>query len=124
MDKAPETNDPKMASNRAALLARSDLAIYSSLMWGRFQLPQHIKTIVDALEAVERGDIQRLMVFCPPRHGKSTLTSVLFPSWYLGRNPERSVIAHPTEPSWRSTSAGRCAISSPVRCIGGSFRPA
>lgn len=45
------------------------------------------------LEAVERGDIDRLMVFMPPRHGKSEKTSKKFPSWYLGRNPSRQVIA-------------------------------
>ena len=30
----------------------------------------------------------RLMLFMPPRHGKSTLASVSFPAWHLGRNPD------------------------------------
>lgn len=29
----------------------------------------------------------------PPRHGKSQLASINFPSWYLGRNPEKEIIA-------------------------------
>lgn len=29
----------------------------------------------------------------PPRHGKSELASRRFPAWFLGRNPERSIIA-------------------------------
>lgn len=33
------------------------------------------------------------MVFMPPRHGKSEKASKRFPSWYLGRNPSRLVIA-------------------------------
>lgn len=33
------------------------------------------------------------MIFMPPRHGKSELASVRFPAWFLGRNPERSIIA-------------------------------
>jgi predicted phage terminase large subunit-like protein len=33
------------------------------------------------------------MVFMPPRHGKSEKASKRFPSWYLGRNPKRQVIA-------------------------------
>jgi predicted phage terminase large subunit-like protein len=45
------------------------------------------------LEAVERGEIDRLMVFMPPRHGKSEKTSKRFPAWYLGRNPKRQIIA-------------------------------
>lgn len=33
------------------------------------------------------------MVFMPPRHGKSELASRRFPAWYLGRRPDRQVIA-------------------------------
>ena len=49
--------------------------------------------IADKLEAVERGDIDRLMIFMPPRHGKSELASKRFPAWCLGRNPKRQIIA-------------------------------
>jgi len=35
----------------------------------------------------------RLMLFMPPRHGKSTLASVGFPAWHLGRNPEHEFIS-------------------------------
>lgn len=49
--------------------------------------------IADRLEAVERGDIDRLMIFMPPRHGKSELASKRFPAWCLGRNPKRQIIA-------------------------------
>lgn len=42
---------------------------------------------------MERGDIRRLIVTMPPRHGKTWTASHLFPSWFLGRNPERYVIA-------------------------------
>lgn len=45
------------------------------------------------LEAVERGEIDRLMVFMPPRHGKSEKASKRFPAWYMGRNPKRHIIA-------------------------------
>lgn len=33
------------------------------------------------------------MIFMPPRHGKSELASRRFPAWFLGRHPDRSVIA-------------------------------
>ncbi len=49
--------------------------------------------IADRLEAVERGEIDRLMIFMPPRHGKSELASKRFPAWCLGRNPARQIIA-------------------------------
>jgi predicted phage terminase large subunit-like protein len=49
--------------------------------------------IARRLEAVERGEIDRLMIFMPPRHGKSELASKRFPAWCLGRNPSRQIIA-------------------------------
>jgi predicted phage terminase large subunit-like protein len=48
--------------------------------------------IARKLESVERGDITRLMITMPPRHGKSMLASEFFPAWYLGRNPDHSVV--------------------------------
>ncbi len=32
------------------------------------------------------------MITMPPRHGKSMLASEFFPAWYLGRNPDHSVV--------------------------------
>ena len=42
--------------------------------------------------AVERGEIRRLMISAPPRHGKTQLVSKRFPLWYLGRNPNTQII--------------------------------
>jgi predicted phage terminase large subunit-like protein len=61
-------------------------------MLPQFELAHHHELIVSRLEAVERGEISRLMVFLPPRHGKSLLASAIFPAWYLGRHPERQLI--------------------------------
>jgi len=73
--------------------ARQDLAAYASLLYSRFECPRHIHKIVSALEQVERGKIKRLAIFCPPRHGKSLVTTQMFPAWYLGRHPDRFVIS-------------------------------
>lgn len=53
----------------------------------------HHALIADKLEAVARGEIDRLMINMPPRHGKSELASRRFPAWFLGLNPSKSVIA-------------------------------
>lgn len=53
----------------------------------------HHRLMCGELEAVERGEIDRLMLMLPPGSAKSTYASVLFPPWFLGRNPEMSVIA-------------------------------
>lgn len=51
---------------------------------GRFALPPHLALLADRLGQLARGEIKRLMVFMPPRHGKSYLCSQYFPAWYIG----------------------------------------
>lgn len=53
----------------------------------------HHDLIAEKLEAVADGKIRRLMIFMPPRHGKSELASRRFPAWFIGRNPKRNIIA-------------------------------
>lgn len=52
----------------------------------------HHRLLIERLEAVERGDIRRLMVMMPPGSAKSTYASILFPPWFLAREPGRTVI--------------------------------
>jgi predicted phage terminase large subunit-like protein len=42
---------------------------------------------------VEEKKSPRLILTVPPRHGKSTLVSDMFPSWVLGKHPEWELIA-------------------------------
>jgi predicted phage terminase large subunit-like protein len=73
--------------------SRRSLGAFTSYTEPSYEDAGH-QTKLDAhLEAVERGEIDRLMVFMPPRHGKSEKTSKRFPAWYLGRNPKRQIIA-------------------------------
>jgi predicted phage terminase large subunit-like protein len=58
-----------------------------------YESAAHHHRICEKLEAVERGEIDRLMIFMPPRHGKSELASKRFPAWCLGREPRRQIIA-------------------------------
>jgi predicted phage terminase large subunit-like protein len=55
------------------------------------------KDICQRLEEFSRDVTEkkspRLMLFMPPRHGKSTLASVAFPAWHLGRNPQHEFIS-------------------------------
>lgn len=85
-----ETAPPADAEDLAA--RASSLAAYAAGNVPSFQLVSHVGRLIAKLEAVERGEIRRLMVAMPPRHGKSLLTSVQFPAWYLGRHPEREII--------------------------------
>ena len=57
-----------------------------------FYAPPHLREVAAALERVERGELKKLFICMPPRHGKSMLISESFISWYLGRNPLRHVV--------------------------------
>ncbi|MCC7017889.1 MAG: terminase, partial [Rhodospirillales bacterium] len=55
------------------------------------------------------------MVFMPPGSAKSTYASILFPAWYLGRNPDKHVLAssHTTELAERFGRRVRNIIAEP-----------
>src|SRR5690606_33469610 len=82
-----------IASISAEDWAFSRLVSYAAYQWPGYKLGSHHLLIARHLEAVERGDIKRLMITMPPRHGKSMLASEFFPAWYLGRNPDHYVVA-------------------------------
>lgn len=73
-------------------LARRHLLNFIQYNFEDYKVNWHHRLLIDKLEAVERGDIKRLMVFMPPRHGKSEIISVQFPSWLIGRNRDRHII--------------------------------
>jgi predicted phage terminase large subunit-like protein len=88
-----------LSSSQAALeLLTRRKARKSLIEFTKYTLPQYIEAkhhtlIAQKLEAVERGEIDRLMINMPPRHGKSELASRRFPAWFLGRHPTKSIIA-------------------------------
>lgn len=59
---------------------------------GRWYPAPHLILLNDYLIRVAAGEIKRLMVFMPPRHGKSQAISEYFTAWYLGTFPDRRVI--------------------------------
>lgn len=76
-----------------ARAARQSLLGFTEYTLPQYKRAAHHELIAERLEAVERGEIDRLMIFMPPRHGKSELASKRFPAWCLGRNPKRQIIA-------------------------------
>lgn len=52
----------------------------------------HLVLIRRQLAAVTDGRISRLMLFLPPRHGKSEMTTVRYAAWRLQRDPAKRVI--------------------------------
>jgi len=88
---------------RAIMTAREDLIAFTQLMMPdpnhdddvgqSLYKPQPFHRLIGkSLEEVERGDYRRLMINVGPRFGKTTLASAMFPAWYVGRHPDRSII--------------------------------
>lgn len=73
--------------------ARNRLIPFTEYTLPRYHPAAHHRLIAERLEQVERGEIDRLLICMPPRHGKSELASRRFPAWFLGRNGQCSVIA-------------------------------
>src|SRR5579884_4108582 len=57
----------------------------------RYQWYRHCQELADVLQRVADGELSRVMIFMPPRHGKSQTASRLFSAYYLYRHPDRFV---------------------------------
>ncbi|MBK8246534.1 MAG: phage terminase large subunit [Gemmatimonadetes bacterium] len=55
-------------------------------------LPRHVRLIAEHLEAVERGEITRLAIHMPPRHGKSESATIRGAAWGFERHPDQNVL--------------------------------
>lgn len=75
--------------------ARKNLIDFQIATNYKYEPNWHHEVIANELEQLEANgdrDIKVLLVFVPPRHGKSELCSIGFPAWYLGRNPDKEII--------------------------------
>lgn len=77
---------------------------------------KHHDYLLSELQAVERGEVTNLMVLMPPGSAKSSYSSVLFPSYFMGRHPEKSVIAvsHTDELAARFGRRVRNVVATPA----------
>lgn len=72
--------------------ARTGLISYAEYVQPDYVADPFHYLLGEKLEAVERGEIDRLIICTPPRHGKSQLSSIHFPAWFMARNPGHNVI--------------------------------
>lgn len=80
-------------------LARRHLIDFSMYVAPWYRPARHHRLVAEYLEQVEtfvrtggKTGIGRLLIFEPPRHGKTEQASRHFPAWVLGRNPDKRVI--------------------------------
>lgn len=59
---------------------------------GRDADGKHLDLLDETLMKVSTGELKRVIVTMPPRHGKSERVSKKFPAWHVGRNPGDEMI--------------------------------
>ncbi len=65
---------------------------YVKKMWPGFIHGRHHAVMAKKFEEIAEGKLKRLCISLPPRHTKSEFGSFLFPSWFLGRFPDKKVM--------------------------------
>jgi len=75
---------------------------------GQWLPAKHLRIINTKLMEIAGGELTRLAVFLPPRHGKSELLSKYFPAWYLGHNPRERVILTSYESTFATSWGRKC----------------
>lgn len=78
-----------------AARSRDRFRTYFKWVWN-YPIPPHIALICECLQAFEEDAFDRLLIIEPPGHAKSTVATISFPTWHLGRNPAHSIIGAST----------------------------
>ena len=60
---------------------------------GMYKPLQHTQYLAERLQAIADGEQKHIIVEMPPRHSKSMTITETFPSYFIGRNPNKHVIA-------------------------------
>ncbi len=74
---------------------RSNLTAWATYVLEKSELTpaNHHHLLLQNLDALSRGETDRLMVLMPPGSAKSTYVSILFPAWWFVQHPRSSIIA-------------------------------
>lgn len=73
-------------------LARNDLTAYAEYINPDEPPAPHHVWMCDKLQLMESREVLRMLISMPPGHAKSTYSSRLYPSWYMGRNVKHKYI--------------------------------
>lgn len=73
--------------------AYQDFRSFIAYTMPKYQFNWHHEVMIKRLNELAHQKNQRILIWMPPRHGKSELVSRRYPAWFLGRNPDSSVIA-------------------------------
>ncbi len=91
--RAMQVEKLKRMVNQPLYDARDNFLKFTQYTKPDYDTNWHHKIICDYLMKFVSGEIKRLMIFMPPRHGKSELVSRRLPAYILGQNPQANIIA-------------------------------
>lgn len=88
-------NQNKKAFKKAFQIekARRKIIDFTTHTMPDYEVNWHHERLCEKLDQLVSGEIKRLMVFMPPRHGKSELGSRRFPAYVLGKDPKAQIIS-------------------------------
>lgn len=86
----PVTPEERELLRREA--ARRKLFYFIRYRFENYKTNWHLRLLADKLDDVIAGKTKRLMVFMPPRHGKSEIISVNFPAFAMGKDKDKNII--------------------------------
>lgn len=78
--------------NERANRAKESLLNFTLFTKKNYDANWHHVNLMNKLDEMKQGKVKRLMVFMPPRHGKSEIVSRRFPAYMLGNNPNMEII--------------------------------
>jgi predicted phage terminase large subunit-like protein len=78
-------NSEETEQDAIVTAGQENFITYSQLVMDDYDPGDFHLTMGHALEQVAEGKIKRLMIFAPPRHGKSRTVTELFPAYYIGK---------------------------------------
>ncbi len=89
----------ELDARKAATRAQNDLISFCLALMPDYIVGKHHRLLANELMDIECNKKDRLCVNIPPRHGKSQLVSIMYPAWFLGRNPNAKVmmVSHTTD---------------------------
>jgi len=92
----------KMLKELQRRKARRTFHDFLSYVNPKYQMMWYHKLIADYCQLLFEGVVPKLMITCPPQHGKSEIVSRLFPAWALGVDPDLKMVGC----SYSATLAG------------------
>ncbi len=93
----PNSSDLIAAAQRLIRIKEAPLSFrgFCHAIYPKFTFAPFHYELIDTLDALEKQTLgkRNLLVTMPPRHGKSTITTVAFPAYYMLRQSARKILS-------------------------------